>query len=218
MKKIYGNAPKLVAELKCESEEMFFYQYLPIRMVDKGSAILLPNQLEFLRDLVNEAAKDFINEFGSEEYYKSYMYLTAKRLYVRTGKNLNREGWHSDGFGTNDINYIWCDSVPTLYFDEKIENIPTECSAVLNLFDDLGFEAFLKKETKTIKTNALYRLDETVIHSVAYYIGEPIIRTFVKVSFSRDKYNLKGNSHNYLFDYEWEMKDRELERNHPSKM
>jgi len=218
MKKIYGSAPKLVTELKCESEEMFFYQYLPIRMVDKGSAILLPKQLEFLRDLVNEAAKDFINEFGSEEYYKSYMYLTVKRLYVSTGRNLNREGWHSDGFGTNDINYIWCDSVPTEYFEDILYFVPTECSEALEYFDNLGKLFSQSCMTDKINTNALYRLDETVIHSVGYYIGNPIIRTFVKVSFSRDKYNLKGNSHNYLFDYKWEMKDRELERNHPSKV
>ena len=41
-------------------------------------------------------------------------------------------------------------------------------------------------------------------------------RTFIKVSFSDQKYNLKGNTHNYLFDYEWDMIDRSVSRNDPT--
>jgi hypothetical protein len=41
------------------------------------------------------------------------------------------------------------------------------------------------------------------------------MRTFVKVSFSYDKYDLVGNSHNYLLNYAWEMKERKDDRNIP---
>jgi len=41
------------------------------------------------------------------------------------------------------------------------------------------------------------------------------MRTFVKISFSKDKYDLIGNSHNYEMDYKWDMKERKEERNIP---
>ncbi len=40
-------------------------------------------------------------------------------------------------------------------------------------------------------------------------------RTFLKVSFSRDKYDLAGNSHNSRLDYDWPMRERGLTRNTP---
>jgi hypothetical protein len=52
------------------------------------------------------------------------------------------------------------------------------------------------------------------IHKVApVLVGG--MRTFVKVSFSYDKYDLVGNSHNYLLNYAWEMKERKDDRNIP---
>lgn len=29
--------------------------------------------------------------------------------------SFNRMGYHSDGFLTDDINYIWCDNNPTIF-------------------------------------------------------------------------------------------------------
>ena len=47
---------------------------------------------------------------------------------------------------------------------------------------------------------------------------KPCFRTFFKLSFSKDKYDLKGNSHNYLFDYNWEMRERKENRNIPQQL
>ncbi|MNC81348.1 hypothetical protein D3C75_1344520 [compost metagenome] len=41
-------------------------------------------------------------------------------------------------------------------------------------------------------------------------------RTFLKFSVSKNRYNLQGNSHNYLIDYDWEMVTRGEIRNHPT--
>ena len=62
--------------------------------------------------------------------------------------------------------------------------------------------------------NSLLRLDQFNIHKVSDAPFEGM-RTFVKISFSKDKYDLKGNSHNFLFDYDWEMKVRGENRNIP---
>ena len=61
----------------------------------------------------------------------------------------------------------------------------------------------------------ILRLDEYNIHKVNdrdYFEG---MRTFVKVSFSQDNYDLEGNSHNYELNYYWKMKPRKIERNIP---
>jgi hypothetical protein len=44
------------------------------------------------------------------------------------------------------------------------------------------------------------------------------MRAFLKVSISKDKYDLIGNSHNYLLDYDWQMKERKQERNIPQSV
>lgn len=46
----------------------------------------------------------------------------------------------------------------------------------------------------------------------------PLVRTFVKVSISRDKYDLIGNSHNHLLQYDWPMRPRALTRNPPQRL
>jgi hypothetical protein len=42
------------------------------------------------------------------------------------------------------------------------------------------------------------------------------MRQYVKVSMSNHQYNLENNSHNYLFEYEWQLFSREAVRNDPA--
>ena len=60
----------------------------------------------------------------------------------------------------------------------------------------------------------LIELTDKQVHRVPIsdYSG---MRTFFKASVSKDKYNLVGNSHNYLFSYDWAMTERTEDRNHP---
>lgn len=52
----------------------------------------------------------------------------------------------------------------------------------------------------TYSENRLLRLNQFNIHQVAP-VTSGGMRTFLKLSFSKDKYDLVGNSHNYLLDY-----------------
>ncbi len=70
---------------------------------------------------------------------------------------------------------------------------------------------------RTYPVNTLLRLDQYVIHRVAPNAA-PGYRAFVKISVSKARYNLKGNAHNYLLNYEWEMHSRDATRNHPVVM
>lgn len=217
MTNIYGSAPIKVAEIECNVEEMFFYQYLPVKMADADDyEYKLPQRLECFEGLLVACLNDFFNEACNRNHYmynQHYVYLTAKRLFVTEGCGLNRDGWHTDGFGSDDINYIWCDTLPTKYICGEFRHVPQDHVECLKHFEHLGNG----NTHHYCNVNTVYRLDDTVIHAQDDYKGSPTLRTFVKVSFSKERYNLKGNSHNYLLDYNWKMEDRSLERNHPVK-
>lgn len=206
----YGKTPFAISEHKINVEEMFFYQYLPISM-EGISGIRLPQQLEIFQPLIFTALD---HVYRRNQKFK-YVYITAKNLFISEGKNLNRPGWHSDGFLTDDLNFIWCNDVPTEFItgDWSKEVIPQDHNLSIPVFDYLAKTS----EVQICEPNTLYLLDQFVIHECAKYSGQPKMRCFVKISFSNEKYNLKGNSHNYEFDYEWEMKERSLTRNHPAK-
>lgn len=221
---MYGSEPiEIASDIRVDNSEMYFYQYLPIKLVGITDNITLPKQLDRLRPIIDKVVKDFqskvlkpkhgVSYKSLNEYKDHYIYLTAKCLYVKGGENLNRMGWHCDGFMSEDINYIWCDSIPTEYTVGEYELIQNHEKSIEQM-NRLLYQV----EPLKCKTNSIYRLDETVIHRCDYNrCKEAVLRHFVKVSFSKERYNLKGNSHNYLLDYDWEMKERDVNRNHPTK-
>lgn len=118
-------------------------------------------------------------------------------------------GYHSDGFMTDDINYIWSNKCPTVF---------NKSQYALTLHHEFSLsemeEQSLKENEVTYSNNQLLRLNEFNIHKVGDVL-QPTIRAFLKISFSADKYDLIGNSHNYNLKYEWEMKQRQIQRNVP---
>jgi len=207
----YGELPKELGIFEVDCKEMMFYQYLPIKMPNETQPIY-EQRLNCFDKLIGAICCDFIGEFGLDNYVESYVYLTAKYLYQMPNCSFNRMGWHSDGFLTDDINYIWCDKYPTIFNKTDFD---------LPLNDLLSMEE-MEKQAKpfndvTYKENQLLRLNQFNIHKVAP-IEKGGMRTFLKVSISKDKYDLIGNSHNYLLDYNWQMKQRNEVRNIPQSV
>ncbi len=204
----YGDLPKNLGVKKVKIDEMCFYQYLPIKLSSMFIMVLEP-RLYSLRPILTQIKKDFVEEFGMNKFKDSYIYLTVKKMFQIPGTNFNRPGWHSDGFMTEDINYIWSDNNGTIfnhgYFDLSQNDS-------ISLFE-MEQQADSRCE-KTYKDGSLLRLNQFNIHKCAE-IKRPGMRTFIKVSFSKDKYDLKGNSHNYILTYNWNMKDRSERRNIP---
>lgn len=198
---IYGSAPKLVKSIRVNSSELMFVQYLPIKM--KGlTDVRVPVNLLIFSEIITEVLK--------RVKLSDYVYITAKHFHVSKDSLGNREGWHSDGFGTSDINYIWSDNSPTEFCVQPFK-ISTDCLISMQEMQ----EQVKKENIITYPCNSLLRLDSSVIHRVNPNPDEGF-RTFVKVSVSQEKYNLIGNAHNHLFDYNWEMQKRKPYRNHPS--
>jgi len=206
----YGMLPKSLGIFEAECRELMLYQYLPIKMTNETETIYEP-RLNCFEKLINEICLDYIREFGLDKYLNSYIYLTAKNLFTKPDLPFNRGGWHSDGFLTDDINYIWCNKYPTTfntsYFNLTLEdNISLiEMEKQANPLNDVIY-----------KENELLRLNQFNIHKVSPVNGG--MRCFIKVSISKDKYDLIGNSHNYLLNYNWEMRERKQERNIPQSL
>jgi hypothetical protein len=220
---LYGNLPHDLGLVDLPASEMLFWLYCPI-FVPNSYSIVLPDNLKQFRPIVDRVTCD-LEDVGC--YYAedlTYIYLTAKTLWVGGGgKNMNRPGWHSDGFGTDDLNYIWSDRAPTefLHLDPLVE-IPQDCRESMEEMSKLayGAEALgpIDFAHTTYPDKHLLRLDQSVIHRAAEDVT-PGMRTFVKVSVSKDRYDLIGNSINHdLPASHWPLVERKAERNHPQSV
>ena len=204
--KQYGHLPIDLGIIDIECNEMMFYQYLPIKMANNGIC-----EYEKRLNIFGDLIRTVIDDLSIKQWNESYIYLTAKHIFVNEDKCGNRPGWHTDGFMTDDINYIWCDSEPTVFSDCGLIDLIQDHEASLaemESFVDYGCEV-------TYPVKSLLKLDQYVIHRSPEDC-KPGFRTFVKISVSKEKYNLLGNSHNYLLDYNWDMQPRKVERNHPT--
>lgn len=203
---MYGNHPISLGKFNIKDRLGAYLLYLPIKI--NSSDIRLPDGYEELFPLVKKCLEDY-KEFKGREC--RYIYLSFETSEVKKGITQKRPGWHSDGFLTDDVNYIWCSDFPTTYSTANFNITPDHSIAI----EEMNSQALPEFDNK-IKNKTLVRMDQFVIHKAT----EPEkdgIRTFVKLSFSDDQYNLKGNSYNDKFHYEWKMYDRKMVRNHPQQ-
>lgn len=196
----YGNAPTIICKQELNSEEFCFVQYLPIKLKHSYHEAI-PKNLLWMRALVDAIDPD--------EFVGNYVYVTAKRLWLTETFKDNRGGWHSDGFMSDDINYIWYDTYPTEFCVQQFNLTEDHTLAMQEMTEQVQPEKIV-----TYPSNTMLKIDPSVIHrtNTTPYNG---LRTFVKISISKDKYNLIGNAHNHLLDYNWDMKPRSEARNNP---
>jgi hypothetical protein len=213
MSKIYGNPPIDLGLVDLCPEEMLFWLYCPIKV--PGGALVIPPNLEKFRPIVSAVLSHMVgDEQDAHKWQSSYVYLTAKTLFVTADNPGNRPGWHSDGFMTDDLNFIWYDGNPTLFWEPfRLVNFTPDDKASMREMEAIA--EINPRFHQTHPNKHLLRLDETVIHRVAD-VDTPRVRTFVKVSISRDKYNLVGNSINHGLDLGWDYVARAEERNQPA--
>lgn len=209
---VYGKPPIIIDEYQIDVSEMMYYQYYPVMVPSKPMVLSIESRLNVFADIIGHCIIHEKHKFGND--FK-YAYVSAKNIFCPTGSNINRPGWHSDGFLSDDVNYIWSNTLPTEFIVGHWllgEQIPEDHEKSLKVFEDLASES----DILTCDENVLYRLDQSVIHRPAINHGPAMLRCFLKVSLSNDVYNLKGNSVNYSLpsiDY----KERDFDRNHPSK-
>lgn len=198
-----GSLPIDMGLIDISPKEMMFWMYCPIK-VPYGQ-IMLPDNLAQFKPIIEKVLE---NEYVGS----SYMYITAKTLWVSGDYIGNRPGWHIDGFGTDDVNYIWCDRAPTEFIAGDF-GISDDCEQSMKDMEALAE----KNESIFFKDKHLLRLDNTVIHRSPVMFA-PGMRSFVKISVSKNVYNLEGNSVNHLLGDFIEYQPRNVERNHPATL
>lgn len=198
--------------------EVMYYLYLPVVMIDPPSqiGIRLPPNVECCRPLIEHAIVSASSSFpgGAGKTYK-YAYLSARKGWATPDNPLNRPGWHCDGFGTDDINYVWWNGPGTRFTLHDFTGISSD-----HRLSMLQFDTQATGHPHSIYSpppGHLYALTPRVVHATPI-IGEPgCMRQYIKVSLSNERYNLENNSHNYLFDYDWPLHSRDQVRNDPHK-
>lgn len=213
MPKLYGRQPVDLGLIDLSPTEMMFWLYCPIKVPGR-SAVIPPNLAQFMPILDAVYHDHAGDEDAAYRWQNSYVYLTAKTLFVTANNPGNRPGWHSDGFMTDDLNYIWYDGSPTLFW-EPLRLVQFTQDDRLSLWEMRDAADPDVARHVTYPNKHLLRLDETVIHRVAD-VTKPGVRTFVKVSVSRDRYNLVGNSINHDLDLGWDYVGRSIDRNQPA--
>ena len=203
----YGNPPTDLGAVDVALDEVMYYLYLPIKLAGQ-QMMAMPDALQPLWPMMDVVVRDLVKQ---DRYTDHYIYVTVKKMFVGGGVTANRPGWHADGFGTDDLNYIWYDCVPTLF--NTSEFTITEDDHVKSLVEYA--EQALPQNDVVYPCGHVLRLDPSVVHRVAE-VEEQVMRTFVKISVSKDKYNLKDNSINRLLDYDWKKYDRATVRNDPN--
>jgi hypothetical protein len=208
MHDIYGDPPKDLGLIDLSPVEMMAWLYLPITLPGLWSKQVPQNLLQFMP--IIQAVCD---DIGEAAYVESYIYITAKTLWVTPDSPGNRPGWHSDGFMTDDLNYVWSDRNPTLFWVSPDPIRLTQDHEVS--MQEMEAEVSRTGDLRTYPDKHLLKLDQSCIHRVAD-VPEAGMRTFVKVSVSKHLYSQVGNSINHNLDYPRPSIARGQERNCPA--
>ena len=208
--KIYGGAPKDLGHIAIDTSEMMYWLYCPIKKPQ--SPLVIPPNLDRFEPLMRRAIYHACDKRSNEWVYNGYVYVTAKTMWVN-GSTANRPGWHSDGFLTDDLNFIWMNSSPTVFCIDQLTDFVADHELSLSEMQQWADARPLKHVRYPVEH--LSMLDEGVIHKVDDQMT-PGIRTFVKISISRHPYALKGNSINHELPLNVEYLDRQPIRNCPT--
>ena len=201
------NKPVSLGVFDIECNEYMSYQYMPVKLANQHYCHTEERLWKF-GSLVNACIDDFIKLEGEDKFISNYIYMTVKSGYQRNGMGFNRPGWHIDSFGNNEEeNYTWSSCQPTIFNDGPF---------YLSCDEDLSMDQMRDQadptQNYTFPDKSLIRMGRSV-HKVGDYIEGH--RVFFKLSFSKDRYNLVGNTHNYLLNYNWDMVERKKSRNVP---
>jgi hypothetical protein len=189
-----------------ELDEVMYYLYLPIRM--PSTELRVPRNLECLQPLIHASLQ---HASRLRRVRDDYVYISARKGWATPDNPLNRPGWHADGFGTDDLNYVYWVGPGTRFLVGDLGDVPADHAASLRVFELLA-DWCPDKIITDLPEKTLYMLDPYVVHATPA-ITKPCWRQFIKISLSSHRYNLENNSHNYLFDYDWPLHSREEVRN-----
>lgn len=210
---LYGSPPIDLGMVDITNDETQMCLYMPIK-VDGGFYTHVPAQYQKFLPIINQVYFDT----DDETWLRSYVYLTVKSMYVQGECTGQRAGWHTDGFMTDDINYIWYDRSPTVFHTpEELIELPQDHRESIREMSICAFPN--SRDWVNFPNKHLLKLDQYNIHK-SQDTMEAGFRNFIKVSVSDGIYALKGNTKNPV-DWvkrhtdTWEYIERGIDRNCP---
>ena len=147
-----------------------------------------------------------------------YAYMTVDQRPVQKGKSHRREGIHIDGVqGARYVvklppehTYSASDSVGTIFYDQPFD---------LRHIDPARHHVHAELERQALPKNRIVLADYNLYFWDSYSVHETnrapkdLVRTFVRVEFSKKIYDGVGDTQSPLFDYNWERVDRSIPEN-----
>lgn len=211
MLNIHSKIPRgVVANYDVDELEYCNIVYMCIKQ--KGcSEYQIPHNLEYLTNMVLSDIYRLSPNLYDDDWTK-YCYLTIKKGYITPNNVGNREGFHIDGFKSDQENFIW----------SNCDKTPTEVAVGNFLLTDDHNEALIEMERQVSKcfkhqlsTNVLYEMDQNCVHRPTYNkTNEAVLRTFIKITFTQELFNCFGNAWNYKLPHIKPTKHRLDTRNH----
>lgn len=200
--------PEDLGQFDIEAGEVMYYLYLPVKRPG-GALWTIPDpRLNFIKPLLAAARNS-----DPRQWWHSHVYVTVKKSFVGGGVTANRPGWHCDGYLSDDLNFLWYDADPTIF------SVPPafllEADHVGSLATLESRDAHLMDFHRTYPCKHLLKLDDRVIHKVDTRETKQHMRTFVKITTSVNRFNLKDNSVNPLLPDDGPFFERALVRNDP---
>lgn len=145
-----------------------------------------------------------------------YAYLTIDQAPVKRGETQRKPGLHVDGFqGARiqpklmiDHSYVVSDKYPTIFYGHKflVEHLDESIHNFFLEFDEQAQEEMTWRpqlfEICLMNAYQIHRSD---------YATHDSARTFLRLSFTLRQFDRLGNTHNPLFNYNWNMVPRDTQ-------
>jgi hypothetical protein len=189
---------------------------MPIKF--PGSNFRIPNSLKQFKDVI-EIVANYEAEINSKCFDEYYCYMTVDQGFVKPGTLQREAPCHVDGFQGARWNpktrinhtYVIGNAIPTTYYVQPFD---------LRHLDEAKHNFFWEMNNIVAKTKSQHAwqpengeinlIDAYTVHR-GTEATEPVLRTWIRLSFEVRKFDRLGNAHNPMFQYDWEMVKRDIE-------
>lgn len=187
--------------------------YMCIKDIDSSEYQVPDNIYSLVSSVISDIYKLSPSLYNDD--WTKYCYLTIKKMYIQPNSYGNREGFHIDGFLSDQQNFIWsdCEATPT---EVALGNFMLSDDHEKSL-DEMTLQAS-NMIKQTLSTNVLYDMNQSCVHKPSNNRADKaVLRTFIKVTYSKDLFNCYGNAWNYKLPHIKPSTQRSDIRNHTVK-
>ncbi len=178
---------------------------MPIKLL--GGKVTVPKELEQFKEFLQKVIDH--EKAVNPDFDEYYMYFTVDQHQVKKGSTHRRPGVHIDGVqGARyavklppEHLYSASDTLGTVFYDQSFD---------LTALDPAKQHVHAELERQALEVNARATPDFDIAFWDSYSVHradlakEDLMRTFVRVEFSKKKYDSEGDTVNPALDYHWE--------------